>query len=236
MAPLECTEVCKSGCEQMTLPQIVVDLMKLLFDMAVPAAICTMVLAGIALRQEGGVNFQVGGKFQRWVLWSVILLTLPQFLSWFAAQGISIPAQSAGNGSPWVASVEASFTGFISDVVIARLVPILAAFCVLKATLDAAEGYSPLASIIAGMFLLSASGTVQLMQSWNSGTEFATTDMLTSAWNFLAGTILPEAAGLAIVGAIFNYARHRPFMPLVGSSLAFLSVSAIWKLVQAMVV
>jgi DNA polymerase III delta prime subunit len=68
------------------------DLMKLLFDMAVPAAICTMLLAGIALRQEGGVNFQTGGKFQRWALWSVILLTLPQFLSWFAAQGISMPA------------------------------------------------------------------------------------------------------------------------------------------------
>ena len=61
-----------------------------------------------------------------------------------------------------------------------------------------------------------------------------TTDMLTAAWNFLAGTILPEAAGLAVVGAIFNYARHRPFMPLVGSGLAFLSVTAIWKLVQAM--
>ena len=60
----------------MTLPQIIVDLLTLLFDMAVPAAICTMVLAGIALRQEGGVNFQAGGRFQRWALWSVILLTL----------------------------------------------------------------------------------------------------------------------------------------------------------------
>ena len=50
----------------MTLPQILVDLMKLLFDLAVPAAICTMVLAGIALRREGGVNFQAGGGFQRW--------------------------------------------------------------------------------------------------------------------------------------------------------------------------
>jgi len=46
----------------MTLPQIIVDLLTLLFDMAVPAAICTMVLAGIALRQEGGVNFQAGGR------------------------------------------------------------------------------------------------------------------------------------------------------------------------------
>ena len=218
----------------MTLPQIIVDLLTLLFDLAVPAAICTMVLAGIALRQEGGVNFQTGGKFQRWILWSVILLTLPQFLSWFAAQGITMPAQGGGIGSAWVASLQTSFSGFVSNVVVAKLIPILAAFCVLKAALDAAEGQSPLASIIAGLFLLSVSGTVQLMQSWNSGSEFATTDMLTSAWNFLAGTILPEAAGLAIVGAIFNYARHRPFMPLVGTGLAFLSVSAIWQLIQAM--
>jgi hypothetical protein len=218
----------------MTLPQIIVDLLTLLFNLAVPSAICTMVLAGIALRQEGGVNFQTGGKFQRWVLWSVILLTLPQLLSWFAAQGITMPAQGGGIGSAWVASLQTSFSGFVSNVVVAKLIPVLAAFCVLKAALDAAEGQSPLPSVIAGLFLLSISGTVQLMQSWNSGSEFATTDMLTSAWNFLAGTILPEAAGLAIVGAIFNYARHRPFMPLVGSGLAFLSVSAIWQLIQAM--
>jgi len=218
----------------MTLPQIIVDLLTLLFNMAVPAAICTMVLAGIALRQEGGVNFQTGGKFQRWMLWSVILLTLPQVLSWFAAQGITMPAQGGGISSAWVASLQTSFSGFVSNVVVAKLIPVLAAFCVLKAALDSAEGQSPLASIIAGLFLLSVSGTVQLMQSWNSGSEFATTDMLTSAWNFLAGIILPEAAGLAIVGAIFNYARHRPFMPLIGSGLAFLSVSAVWQLVQAM--
>jgi hypothetical protein len=218
----------------MTLPQIIVDLLTLLFDMAVPAAICTMVLAGIALRQEGGVNFQTGGRFQRWVLWSVIFLTLPQFLSWFAAQGITMPAQGGGIGSAWVSSLQTSLSGFVTNVVVAKLIPVLAAFCVLKAALDAAEGQSPLPSVIAGLFLLSVSGTVQLMQSWNSGSEFATTDMLTAAWNFLAGTILPEAAGLAIVGAIFNYARHRPFMPLVGSGLAFLSVSAIWQLVRAM--
>jgi hypothetical protein len=218
----------------MTLPQIIVDLLTLLFDLAVPAAICTMVLAGIALRQEGGVNFQTGGRFQRWVLWSVIFLTLPQFLSWFAAQGITMPAQGGGIGSAWVASLQTSLSGFVTNVVVAKLIPVLAAFCVLKAALDAAEGQSPLPSVIAGFFLLSVSGTVQLMQSWNSGSEFATTDMLTSAWNFLAGTILPEAAGLAIVGAIFNYARHRPFMPLIGSGLAFLSVSAIWQLVRAM--
>jgi hypothetical protein len=219
----------------MTLPQILVDLMKLLFDMAVPVALCTMVLAGLALRQEGGVNFQLGGGFQRWALWSVIMLTLPQFLSWFAAQGILMPPQGGNISSPWINGVETSVTSFVSNVVVARLIPVLAAFAVLKAALDAANGHSPLGSIIAGIFLLSVSGTVQLMQGWNSGTTLATADMLTSAWNFLAGTILPEAAGLAVAGAIFNYARNRPFMPLVASGLAFLSVSALWKLVQVMV-
>ena len=219
----------------MTLPQILVDLMKLLFDMDVPVALCTMVLAGLALRQEGGVNFQLGGGFQRWALWSVIMLTLPQFLSWFAAQGILMPPQGGNISSPWINGVEMSVTSFVSNVVVARLIPVLAAFAILKAALDASNGHSPLGSIIAGIFLLSVSGTVQLMQGWNSGTTLATADMLTSAWNFLAGTILPEAAGLAVAGAIFNYARHRPFMPLVVSGLAFLSVSALWQLVQVMV-
>jgi hypothetical protein len=217
-----------------TLPQIIVDLMKLLFDLAVPSAICTMVLAGLALRREGGLDFQAGGHFQKWVLWSVIFLTLPQLLSWLAAQGITLPTQGGSIGSPWVMSLETSFNNFVSGVVVTRLVPVLAAFFVLKAVLDAAQGQSPLASVVTAIFLLGTSSTVQLMQSWNSGSQFAVTDMLGSIWNFLAGTILPEAAGIAVVGAILNYARHRPFMPLVGSGLAFLSVSALWKLVQAM--
>jgi len=218
----------------MTLPQIIVDLLKLLFDLAVPAAICTMVLAGIALRREGGVNFEAGGGFQRWMLWSVIFLTLPQVLSWLAAQGIVLPPQGENINSPWVLGVETSFDNFVSDVLVARLVPVLAAFFVLKAALDAAQGHNPLGSVVTAIFLLATSSTAQLMRTWNSGTEFAMTDMLGSIWNFLAGTILPEAAGLAVVGAILNYARHQPFMQLVGSGLAFLSVSAVWRLVQAM--
>src|SRR5258708_14623890 len=124
----------------MTLPQIIVDLLTLLFDIAVPAAICTMVLAGIALRQEGGVNFQAGGRFQRWALWSVILLTLPQLLSWFAAQGIVMPPQGGNISSLWVVSLEPSVSGFVSDIAVARLTPVLAACCVRKASLEAAGG------------------------------------------------------------------------------------------------
>jgi len=219
----------------MTIPQILVALLQLLFDLAAPGAICTMVLAGVALRQEGGVNFEAGGRFQRWMFWSVILLTLPQFLAWFAAQGITMPPQSAGISGPWLRGMEITFKSFVTDVVIGRLVPVLAAFFVLKAALDAAQSRSPLGSVISAMFLLTISTSVTLMQGWNSGSTFATTDMLASLWNFVAGTILPEAAGLAVVGAVINYARQRAVTPLVASALAFLSVSALWKLVQAMV-
>lgn len=216
----------------MSLPQIISELLQLLFDLAAPAAICTMVLAGTALRQEGGVNFQVGGNFQKWIVWSAILLTLPQVLSWFAAQGILLPPQSAG-AAGWVGTMETSFKSFVSGFIVSRLVPITAAFFVLKAALDAAEGHSPLGSVTAAIFLLSVNSTVQLFQGWNSGSQFATTDMLFSAWNFLAANILPEAAGLAVVGAIINYVRHRPVGSLLTSAMAFLSIAAVWRLIQS---
>ena len=219
----------------MTLPPFIAELLQLLLDLAFPAALCTMVLAGLALRKEGGATFQVGGTFQRWVVWSVILLTLPQCLSWFAAQGIIMPSLSTGASSTWMSSMEANFNAFVNSVVIARIVPLVAAFFVMKAALDAAQGQSPLPSIIAAIFMLSITSTVALMQSWNSGSQFATTEMLTSAWNFVAGNLLPEAAGLAVVGAIVAYVRHRPVVPLIGAALAFLSISAVWKLIQGMV-
>jgi hypothetical protein len=219
----------------MTTPQILTDLLQLLFDIAVPAAMCTMLLAGLALRQESGVNFEVGGRFQKWMLWTVIFLTVPQMLSWFAAQGVTVPAQSGGISNSWVRGVETSFTGFVSDVIVGNLLPVLGAFFVLKAALDAAQGWSPLGSLVSAIFLLSVSGSVKMMQGFNSGGKLATLDMLTSLWNYLAGTILPEVAGLAVVAAIINYARKKPFMPLVFAASAFLSVTALWKLVQAMV-
>src|SRR5215471_14951713 len=128
----------------MSIPPFLVSLLQLLFDLAVPGAMCTMLMAGLALREEGVMNFEMGGRFQRWMLWTVILLTLPQFLSWFAAQGINLPPQGGAVSRPWLASIETTATNFISQVVVAGLVPLLAAFFVLKATLDAAQGQSPL--------------------------------------------------------------------------------------------
>src|SRR5437763_2889807 len=138
----------------MTLPPLITNLLQLLLDLAIPAAICTMVLAGLALRKEGGSSFLAGSGFQRWILWSTILLTVPQCLSWFAAQGIMVPTPPGTVASLWLVSMESSFKGFVTEVIVNRLVPLTAAFFVMKAALDAAQGHSPLGSIIAAIFML----------------------------------------------------------------------------------
>jgi hypothetical protein len=217
----------------MATPPLLNDIFQLLVGAAVPAALCALLLAGIALRQEGGINFEAGGKFQRWILWSVIFLTLPGILAWLGIRGLN--TSSGAISTPWLSSIAAAFNSFVSDIVVARLVPLTAAFFVLKAALDAAQGQSPLGSVIAAIFLLSINGTLQLFESWNTGSVFSTTDVLSSLWNFVGGTILPQAAGLAVVGAIINFVRHKPFGQMVAAALAFLSVSALWRLLQVMV-
>lgn len=218
----------------MPVPQFLLDLLQMLFDLAVPAAFCTLAAAGVSLRHEGGINFHVNGRTGKWILWTVILLTLPQLLAWIAAQGIKIPSGSGSVGTGWLASMESVFKNFVSQIVVGKLVPILAGYFVLKATLDGAAGENPLASIIAALFLLSLSATMQLLQRWNSGGQYATTDMLASLWNYIVGQIMPAAAGLACVGAVVNYVRHRPWSRMVLAAIAFLSVTGLLKLIQAM--
>ena len=79
-------------------PQFLLDLLQLLLDLAVPAAFCTLAAAGVSLRHEGGINFHVNGRTGKWILWTIVLLTLPQLLSWVAAQGINIPSASGSVG------------------------------------------------------------------------------------------------------------------------------------------
>ncbi|MEA2263659.1 MAG: hypothetical protein QOJ51_6484 [Acidobacteriaceae bacterium] len=218
----------------MPVPQFLSDLLQLLLGLAVPAAFCTLAAAGVSLRHEGGTNFHVNGRVGKWMLWTVVFLTLPQLLSWIAAQGITVPSGSGSIGTSWLASMQTVFTNFVNQIVVAKLVPVLAAYFVLKATLDGASGENPLASIIAALFLMSLSATMQLLQGWNSGGQYATTDMLTSLWNYIVGQIMPAAAGLACVGAVINFVRHRPWTRLVFAAISFLSVSGLLTLFQAM--
>ena len=218
----------------MQVPQFLLDLLQLLLDLATPAAFCTLAAAGVNLRHEGGFNFHVNGRTGKWILWTIVLLTLPQLLSWVAAQGIHIPSTGGTVGNSWLANMETVFRNFVNQIVVAKLVPVIAAYFLLKATLDVASGENPLGSIVAALFLMSLSATMRLFEGWNSGSQYAMTDMLASLWNYIAGQIFPAAAGLACVGAVINYVRHRPWTRLVFAAISFLSVSGLVSLFQAM--
>ncbi len=145
-----------------------------------------------------------------------------------------MPLPSGGISTPWLANVQSDVSSFVTNFVVGRIVPTLAAFFVLRAILDTASGENPLLSIIAAMFLLGIQTTFGLIQGYNTQTQYATADVLDSLWNHLAGTIMPIAAVLALVGAILNFATRKPFMRLVAVALALLCVSGIWQLVLAM--
>ena len=218
----------------MQTPQLLNDTISVLLLLAPSAAILSLVIAGISLRREGTMTFAIGGGFTKWMFWAIVFLTLRPLLSWFTLFGIPVPLPGGGIATGWLANLQADLAQFVTSFVVQRLVPTLAAFFVLRAILDAASGQHPLPSILAAMFLLGTQTTYNLLQSYNTGTQYATVDVLDSLWNHLVGTVMPIAAVLALVGAILNFATRKPFMRLVAVALALLTVSAIWKLLISM--
>ena len=218
----------------MPTPQLLNDVISLLLLLAPSAALLSLVLAGIALRHDGAAAFVIGGGFTKWMFWAVVFLTLQPLLTWFSSFGIAMPLPSGGISTPWLASVQSDLASFVTNFVVGRIVPTLAAFFVLRAILDTASGENPLASIITAMFLLGTQTTFSLIQGYSTQTQYATADVLDSLWNHLVGTIMPIASVLALVGAILNFATRKPFMRLVAVALALLCVSGIWQLVLVM--
>lgn len=215
-------------------PQLLNDVISVLLLLAPSAALLSLVLAGASLRREGTMTLAIGGGFAKWMFWAVVFLTLQPLLSWFTSFGLAVPLPSGGIATGWLANVQSDISQFVSNFVMERLVPTLAAFFVLRAVLDAAWGQHPLPSILAAMFLLGTETTYSLLESYNTGSQYATVDVWDSLWNHLVGTIMPMAAVLALVGAILNFATRKPFLRLVAVSLAMLTVSALWKLLTSM--
>jgi hypothetical protein len=218
----------------MPTPQILADIVRLLIQLLPAMALVCLVLAGIALRLEGGSTFSIGGSFSRWMLWSVIMVTLPQLLLWFSFFGLPVPSSPGAIGTSWLAGIHNDVSAFVSSFIVARLTIVLAAYFVIRAVIDAAHGGHPLASVLTAMFLLAIPATADLISGLQTGSRFATADILDGLWNYLAGRIMPAAAGLAVVGAILNFVAHRPAMRLVAAAIGFLTVSALWRLVQQM--
>jgi hypothetical protein len=134
----------------------------------------------------------------------------------------------------WIIGLRDDVAVFINDFVIGRFAVVLAAYFVLRAVLDAAQGNHPLPSLLTAMFILAIPATAGLMTSFQTDTRFSAADILDGLWNYLAGRIMPIAAGLAVVGSIFNFVTHRPALRLVACAVGFLTVSALWKLVLQM--
>jgi len=220
----------------MAVPQLLNDIVNVLLLLAPSAALLCLVLAGISLRREGGgTSFVIGGSFTKWIFWAVVFLTLQPLLGWFSSFGVRVPLAGGGIASSWLSTFETSVGSFVTNFVVGRLATTLAAYFVLRAILDSAAGEYPLPSIFTAMFLLGVQTTDKVLQSYNSGTQYATADVLDSLWTYLAGTIMPVAAGLAIIVAIINVAMRRPALRLAAVALGLLSVTAVWKLVLAMV-
>lgn len=218
----------------MAIPQLLSDVVRVLLLLAPSAALLSLVLAGINLRREGGNTFIIGGGFTKWMFWAVVFATLQSLLGWFNTFGVDASLPVGGIGTPWLAAFQTDVANFTSNFVMVRLVPTLAAFFVLRAVLDVAGGGHPLPSVLTAMFLLGVPATSALIQSYNTGTPFATADVLDSLWTHFAGVIAPTAAALAVIGAVINFATRRPWMRLIFVALAFLCLSAIWRLVLAM--
>ena len=218
----------------MPIPQILADVVRLLIQLLPPMALVCLALAGIALRLEGGSSFVIGGGFTKWILWGIVMLTLPELLLWFSFFGLPVPSTAGAIGTGWLAGMGSDVSTFINSFIIGRLTIVVAAYFVVRAVLDAAHGNQPLASVLTAMFFLAIPTTANLMSTLQTGTRFSAVDVLDGLWNYLAGRIMPAAAGLAIIASIFNFVTHRPAMRLIAAALGFLTVSALWRLVQQM--
>lgn len=219
------------------MPTLLYDVMRVLLLLTGPAAFICLLNAGIALRKEGGTVFWIGGGFSKWMLWAVIFLSLEPTLTWFQFLGIPVffPPGFA-IGTPWLANIQQGISTFVTSFVVARIAPVAAAYFVVRAVLDTASGAGPLPSLLSAMFLLAISSTHALIDAWTpAGNRFSIALGLETMWTYLASHIMPIAAGLAICGAIVQFAFNRPgYLRLIACAAGFLTVSALWILINRM--
>ena len=219
------------------MPTLLYDVMRVLLLLTGPAALICLLNAGIALRKEGGTVFWIGGGFSKWMLWAVIFLGLEPTLTWFQFLGIPVffPPGFA-IGTPWLANIQQGISTFVNSFIVARIAPVAAAYFVVRAVLDTASGAGPLPSLLSAMFLLAISSTHALIDAWTPvGNRFSIALGLETMWTYLASRIMPIAAGLAICGAIVQFAFNRPgYLRLIACAAGFLTVSALWILINRM--
>ena len=220
----------------MTPPLIFQALLGLLITLAIPASLASFVIAGMKLRNEGGVNYQASGGFLKWIFWGALLLTLPGVSMWLMQEAVPGASQLVigAPSTPYTNGIGKVTGDFVDNVLIAHLVPVFAAALVFKALLDQSQGTSPLGSIVAAMFLLGIQGIYKLATgSWMTSGAYSTTDLLMNAFNYAAGTISPIVGGLAVSAGILAYVQHKPWKSFVVTGIGFLCATGLWALVKS---
>src|SRR5262245_45959375 len=140
--------------QDMQIPQMLTDIVRLLLQLAPVMALVALVLAGISLRFERGSTFLIGGGFTQWMLWSAVLMTLTLLLMWFSFFRLPIPPTTGPIGTDWLDTIGIDVADFVNSFIVNRVSVTLAAYFVLRAILDGTNGGQPLPSILTAMFLL----------------------------------------------------------------------------------
>ena len=100
--------------------QLINDGIGVLLGLAPVAALVALVLAGLALRNQS--SLLQNSRFGLWMFWAVVMLTLPQILSWFSGFGVPVPV-SAGGGFTMAGTKRVIRRGRRSKVVMGSLSP-----------------------------------------------------------------------------------------------------------------
>ena len=134
----------------------------LLLGLAPVAALVALVLAGLALRNQGSVL--QNGRFGQWMFWAAVMLTLPQILSWFSGFGMNVPI-SAGGGTAFLNVFKVDVTNFVNWVgnVIS---PVGAGIAVVGGVVSYASGRGYVRWIGTALGLLAVSGLTRLLEYW----------------------------------------------------------------------
>lgn len=204
-----------------------------------PLAFLCFIMAGMQLRAEGGVNYGANGGFFRWIVWGCIMLTITPIMSWLSMEGIvaanNLGMVSTSGTQAYASNIVTLLNDFVNNVMRDRIVPVIAGALILKALLDAAEGHSPIPSIVSSIFLLGIVGFYTSVQFWMTSDQYATTELISSILNWAMSSVAPVIGAMCLYGAILQYVRKQNWGTLAFVGIAFLSVNGIWILVKGWV-
>lgn len=216
-------------------PPFLTGLYGLLIGAAPYMALGCFVAAAVSFRSGGGLNFEFGGGFTKWIFWGMVFLSLPAIPTFLTAAGI--PLQTPGTSStssPYLSGLLGLVQNFTSNYLVSHLVPVVGAALVLKALLDSAEGNSPIPSLVSALLVLSVQALWTMAQSWSlSSDQYGVADGLMNLVNWFGSNVCPVAGALCIIGAVVNFVRGKPWGQLAITSIAMMCFSGIWLLVKS---